>query len=133
MPVDAYCGAWRPKATYQLERVIDKAALELGVYPVALRRQNFVTEFPHATPVAVEYDTGDYRATMDKLGKIADLDGFAARRKEGEAKGRLRGLGVTCYSEACGIAPSNLVGQARRAPARTRVRPSASTPPAVSR
>ncbi|MBC7165187.1 MAG: xanthine dehydrogenase family protein molybdopterin-binding subunit [Roseovarius sp.] len=111
VPVDAYRGAGRPEATYQLERVIDKAARELGVDPIALRRQNFITEFPHATPVAVEYDTGDYHATMDKLEEIADLAGFAARRKESEARGRLRGLGVNCYIEACGIAPSNLVGQ----------------------
>jgi len=111
VPVDAYRGAGRPEATYQLERVIDKAARELGVDPIALRRQNFITEFPYATPVAVEYDTGDYHATMDKLEEIADLAGFAARRKESEARGRLRGLGVNCYIEACGIAPSNLVGQ----------------------
>src|SRR6056297_679583 len=111
VPVDAYRGAGRPEATYQLERVIDKAARELGVDPIALRRQNFITEFPYATPVAVEYDTGDYHATMDKLEEIADLEGFGARRKESEAKGRLRGLGVNCYIEACGIAPSNLVGQ----------------------
>ncbi|MDZ7711431.1 MAG: xanthine dehydrogenase family protein molybdopterin-binding subunit [Roseovarius sp.] len=111
VPVDAYRGAGRPEATYQLERVIDKAAHELGVDPVALRRQNFITEFPYATPVAVEYDTGDYHATMDKLEEIADLKGFAARRKESEAKGKLRGLGVNSYIEACGIAPSNLVGQ----------------------
>ena len=62
-------------------------------------------------PVAVEYDTGDYNATMDKLEEIADLSGFAARRAESEANGKLRGLGVNCYIEACGIAPSNLVGQ----------------------
>ncbi len=111
VPVDAYRGAGRPEATYQLERVIDKAAHELGVDPIALRRQNFITEFPYATPVAVEYDTGDYHATMDKLEEIADLKGFAARRKESEARGRLRGLGINCYIEACGIAPSNLVGQ----------------------
>ncbi|MGY9048765.1 carbon-monoxide dehydrogenase [Puniceibacterium antarcticum] len=111
VPVDAYRGAGRPEATYQLERVIDMAARELGVDPIALRRQNFITEFPYATPVAVEYDTGDYPATMDKLEEIADLAGFAARRKESEAKGKLRGLGVNCYIEACGIAPSNLVGQ----------------------
>jgi len=111
VPVDAYRGAGRPEATYQLERVIDKAARELSVDPIALRRQNFVTEFPYATPVAVEYDTGDYHATMDKLEEIADLEGFGARRKQSEAKGRLRGLGVNCYIEACGIAPSNLVGQ----------------------
>jgi len=111
VPVDAYRGAGRPEATYQLERVIDKAARELGVDPVALRRQNFITEFPYATPVAVEYDTGDYNATMDKLEEIADISGFAARRAASEAKGKVRGLGVNCYIEACGIAPSNLVGQ----------------------
>ncbi len=111
MPVDAYRGAGRPEATYQLERLVDKAAHELGVDPIALRRQNFITEFPYATPVAVEYDTGDYVATMDKLEEMADIAGFAARRKESEAKGKLRGFGVNCYIEACGIAPSNLVGQ----------------------
>ncbi|MEP1327505.1 xanthine dehydrogenase family protein molybdopterin-binding subunit [Pseudophaeobacter sp.] len=111
VPVDAYRGAGRPEATYQLERVVDKAARELGVDPIALRRQNFITEFPYATPVAVEYDTGDYNATMDKLEEIADLSGFAARRAASEAKGKVRGLGVNCYIEACGIAPSNLVGQ----------------------
>lgn len=111
VPVDAYRGAGRPEATFQLERVVDKAARELGVDPIALRRQNFITEFPYATPVAVEYDTGDYIATMDKLEEIADLSGFDARRKASEAKGKLRGLGVNCYIEACGIAPSNLVGQ----------------------
>ncbi|MBM2291143.1 xanthine dehydrogenase family protein molybdopterin-binding subunit [Sulfitobacter pseudonitzschiae] len=111
VPVDAYRGAGRPEATFQLERVIDKAAIELGVDAIELRRQNFITEFPYATPVAVEYDTGDYVATMDKLTEIADLAGFEARRKESEARGKLRGLGVNCYIEACGIAPSNLVGQ----------------------
>jgi len=111
VPVDAYRGAGRPEATYQLERVIDKAARELGVDPIALRRQNFITQFPYATPVAVEYDTGDYHATMDKLEEIADLAGFEARLAESKARGKLRGLGVNCYIEACGIAPSNLVGQ----------------------
>ena len=111
VPVDAYRGAGRPEATYQLERVIDKAARELGVDPVELRRQNFITEFPYATPVAVEYDTGDYHATMDKMLELIDRDGFAARRAESEKKGKLRGLGINCFIEACGIAPSNLVGQ----------------------
>ena len=111
VPVDAYRGAGRPEATYQLERLVDKTAHELGVDPIALRRQNFITEFPYATPVAVEYDTGDYVATMDKLEEMADIAGFAARRKASEAKGKLRGFGVNCYIEACGIAPSNLVGQ----------------------
>ncbi|ARE40763.1 Carbon monoxide dehydrogenase large chain [Rhodovulum sp. P5] len=111
VPVDAYRGAGRPEATFQLERVIDKAARELGMDPVDLRRKNFVTEFPYATPVAVEYDTGDYNATMDKLLEMIDLSGFEARLAESKARGRLRGLGINCYIEACGIAPSQLVGQ----------------------
>ena len=113
VPVDAYRGAGRPEATFQLERVIDKAAREMGISPVEIRRRNFVKadQFPYATPVALEYDTGDYHATMDKLVEIADLDGFEARHKESSARGKLRGLGVNAYIEACGIAPSNLVGQ----------------------
>ena len=111
VPVDAYRGAGRPEATFQLERVIDVAARELGVDPIELRRRNFITEFPYQTPVAVQYDTGDYHKTMDKLAEIADLAGFAERRRESEARGKLRGLGVNAYIEACGIAPSNLVGQ----------------------
>lgn len=111
VPVDAYRGAGRPEATFQLERVIDQAARELGVDPVELRRKNFIREFPYATPVAVEYDTGDYDATMDKVLEISDRAGFEARRKESEARGKLRGFGINCFIEACGIAPSNLVGQ----------------------
>ncbi|MGV6811441.1 MAG: xanthine dehydrogenase family protein molybdopterin-binding subunit [Brevirhabdus sp.] len=111
VPVDAYRGAGRPEATFQLERVIDKAAQEMGIDPIDLRRRNFITEFPYATPVAVEYDTGDYVATMDKLEEIADLAGFETRRAESAKRGKLRGLGVNCYIEACGIAPSHLVGQ----------------------
>lgn len=111
--VDAYRGAGRPEATFQLERVIDKAAIEMGIDPVELRRRNFVQpdQFPYATPVAVEYDTGNYGATLDKLLEISDHAGFAARKAESEANGKLRGFGINCYIEACGIAPSNLVGQ----------------------
>jgi len=113
VPVDAYRGAGRPEATFQLERLIDKAARELGMDPVELRRKNFVKpdEFPYQTPVAVVYDTGNYDATMDKLVEIADFAGFEARRAESARNGKLRGLGVNSYIEACGIAPSNLVGQ----------------------
>lgn len=112
-PVDAYRGAGRPEATYSIERVIDKAARELGIDPVEIRRKNFVKpdQFPYTTPVALQYDTGDYDAVMDKLEEIGDLAGFEARRAESEKRGKLRGLGVNCYIEACGIAPSNLIGQ----------------------
>lgn len=111
--VDAYRGAGRPEATFQIERVVDKAAREMGIDPIELRRRNFVPKdaFPYQTPVAVAYDTGDYHATMDKLEDIADVAGFEARRAESAGRGKLRGLGVCSYIEACGIAPSNLVGQ----------------------
>ena len=113
VPVDAYRGAGRPEATFQLERVVDKAARELGVDPAELRRQNFIRkdQFPYATPVAVEYDTGDYEATLDKAMQMADYAGFETRRAASAAKGKLRGIGLSHYIEACGIAPSNLVGQ----------------------
>jgi carbon-monoxide dehydrogenase large subunit len=110
VPVDAYRGAGRPEATFQIERVIDKAARELGIDPVEIRRRNFVKEFPYQTPVAVLYDTGDYDATMDKLVELSDRAGFARRREESRARGKLRGWGVAAYIEACGIAPSSLVG-----------------------
>jgi aerobic carbon-monoxide dehydrogenase large subunit len=113
VPVDAYRGAGRPEATFQLERVIDKAAREMGIDPIEIRRRNFVKpeQFPYQTPVAVQYDTGNYDATMDKLVEVADLTGFEARRQESLGRGKLRGLGIASYIEACGIAPSNLVGQ----------------------
>lgn len=113
VPVDAYRGAGRPEATFQLERVVDKAARELGVDPVELRRQNFIKpdQFPYQTPVAVVYDTGNYHATLDKLLEISDIAGFEARRADSARRGKLRGFGVAHYIEACGIAPSNLVGQ----------------------
>ena len=111
VPVDAYRGAGRPEATFQLERVIDKAAREMKIDPVEIRRRNFITEFPYATPVAVEYDTGNYHGTMDKLLELSDHASFEARAAQSKARGKLRGFGLAHYIEACGIAPSNLVGQ----------------------
>ncbi len=111
-PVDAYRGAGRPEATFSLERVIDKCARELSMDPIELRRKNFIKrdQFPYAAAAGLEYDSGDYDAVMDVLETKADLSGFAARRAESESRGMLRGLGVNSYIEACGIAPSNLVG-----------------------
>lgn len=113
VPVDAYRGAGRPEATFQLERVIDKAARQLGVDPIELRRKNFIQpdQFPYQTPVAVVYDTGNYQATMDKMLALSDYAGFEARAAQSKAKGKMRGFGIAHYIEACGIAPSNLVGQ----------------------
>ncbi|PWG74156.1 carbon monoxide dehydrogenase, partial [Enterococcus hirae] len=83
-----------------------------GVDPMELRRRNFIKpeDFPYQTPVAVNYDTGNYHATLDKAAELADVQGFAARKDESKRRGRLRGLGVANYIEACGIAPSSLVG-----------------------
>jgi len=111
-PVDAYRGAGRPEATYLLETIVETAAKELGKDPAELRRQNFIQpdQFPYDTPVALTYDTGNYQAHMDKAVQLADYAGFASRRTASEAKGKLRGIGLSCYIEACGIAPSAVVG-----------------------
>ncbi|QDZ00253.1 xanthine dehydrogenase family protein molybdopterin-binding subunit [Nitratireductor mangrovi] len=109
-PVDAYRGAGRPEATYVLERVVETAARELGVSPAELRRKNFITTFPYQTPVIMAYDAGDYAASLDAAMKAADYAGFAKRRDKAAKNGKLRGIGMSCYIEACGIAPSAAVG-----------------------
>ncbi len=109
-PVDAYRGAGRPEATYVVERLVETAARELGIDPAELRRRNFITQFPYATPVGLTYDIGDYDATLTAVQKLADVAGFAARRAVSEAKGLRRGLGYSTYIEACGLAPSNIAG-----------------------
>jgi carbon-monoxide dehydrogenase large subunit len=109
-PVDAYRGAGRPEATYTVERMVETAAHELGIDPAELRRRNFITSFPYATPVGLTYDTGDYNVTMTRAIELADVAGFAARQAESEAKGMKRGMGYSAYIEACGIAPSAVAG-----------------------
>ena len=109
-PVDAYRGAGRPEASYLLERTMEIAARELKVSPAELRRKNFIREFPHQTPVIMCYDAGDYDASLNAAMKAADWDGFPARREEARRRGKLRGIGMSNYIEACGIAPSAAVG-----------------------
>jgi carbon-monoxide dehydrogenase large subunit len=109
-PVDAYRGAGRPEATYVVERLVEQTARELKVDPAELRRRNFIREFPYATPVGLTYDIGDYEATLAKAQKLADVAGFPARKAESARRGKLRGLGYSCYIEACGLAPSNIAG-----------------------
>ena len=109
-PVDAYRGAGRPEATYLVERLVETAAHELGIDPAELRRRNFITEFPYASPVGLTYDTGDFHSLMTRAIELADVAGFAARRAASEAKGLKRGLGYSAYIEACGIAPSSVAG-----------------------
>ena len=112
VPVDAYRGAGRPEATYLLERLVDVAAKQTGFDRVELRRKNFISPdaFPYQTPVALQYDSGNYFATLDAALATADWAGFEARRAEAKARGKLRGIGISTYLEACGIAPSAVVG-----------------------
>ncbi|MFO1074626.1 MAG: xanthine dehydrogenase family protein molybdopterin-binding subunit [Geminicoccaceae bacterium] len=112
VPVDAYRGAGRPEASFLLETLMDQAAREIGVDPAEFRRRNFIAKdaFPYQTPVALVYDVGDYEATLDKALELADYKGFPARKAEAARRGRLRGIGLSCYIEACGIAPSAVVG-----------------------
>jgi carbon-monoxide dehydrogenase large subunit len=110
VPVDAYRGAGRPEATFVVERLVEVGAREMGQNPAELRRKNFVTKFPHQTPVIMNYDAGDYDASLKKAMDIADVQGFTKRKREAARHGKLRGIGYSTYIEACGIAPSQAVG-----------------------
>jgi len=112
VPVDAYRGAGRPEACYVIERIVDKAARELKVDPAELRRRNFIAKdaYPYQTPVALAYDSGDYFTTLDMALKAADYAGFGKRRDEAAKRGKLRGIGLASYIEACGVAPSAVAG-----------------------
>jgi carbon-monoxide dehydrogenase large subunit len=110
LPVDAYRGAGRPEATFVVERLVEVGARELKIDPAELRARNFIKTFPHQTPVIMNYDAGDYGATLDKAVQIADIKGFLARKRQSAEHGKLRGLGFSTYIEACGIAPSQAVG-----------------------
>ncbi len=109
-PVDAYRGAGRPEATYLLERIVSRAAWEMGLTQDEIRRRNFITEFPYQTPVALQYDTGDFHACLKQANDLADVAGLEQRKAQSKAKGLLRGLGYSSYIEACGLAPSNVAG-----------------------
>jgi aerobic carbon-monoxide dehydrogenase large subunit len=113
-PTDAYRGAGRPEATYALERIIDELANELNVDPLDLRRRNWITheEFPYTTIAGLTYDSGNYEAATDKA---LGLFGYEALRKE-QADRRASddpvqlGIGVSTYTEMCGLAPSRTLG-----------------------
>ncbi|MGM4982584.1 xanthine dehydrogenase family protein molybdopterin-binding subunit [Rhizobium sp. SG741] len=110
VPVDAYRGAGRPEATYVLERTVETAARELGISPAELRRINFIRSFPHQTPVIMNYDAGDYEASLNAAMQQADWDDFPVRKAAAARRGMKRGIGMSCYIEACGLAPSQAVG-----------------------
>ncbi len=100
--VDAYRGAGRPEAIYVLERVMDRAARELGVDPFELHRRNFIApaNFPYATVTGESYDVGDFGMILSRATEMADMAGFAARRAADAKVGKLRGLGLCYYIES---------------------------------
>ena len=113
--VDAYRGAGRPEATYQLERLMDLAALEMGMDPADLRRINFIPAFDgvnqegYATRVALQYDSGNYGPVLDRALEMVGYEEFRKEQKS-LSNGKLLGIGFSTYIEACGIAPSAVVG-----------------------
>lgn len=104
VPVDAYRGAGRPEASYVIERLVDAAAREIGVEPVALRRKNFIrpSAMPYETATGKVYDTGEFAAHMARAQEVVEWDGFKKRAKDARKQGKLRGIGVATYIEACG-------------------------------
>ncbi|MBL26660.1 MAG: carbon monoxide dehydrogenase [Rhodospirillaceae bacterium] len=113
LPVDAYRGAGRPEATFVLERLVDIAATEMGIAKDEIRRRNIIPKeaYPYQTPVIMEYDSGDPAGCLDKALEAADWAGFADRKAASAAEGKLRGIGLCTYIEACGLAPSRIAGR----------------------
>ncbi|MDT4982650.1 MAG: aerobic carbon-monoxide dehydrogenase large subunit [Pseudonocardiales bacterium] len=113
-PTDAYRGAGRPEATFAIERIMDELAVELGMDPMELRRKNWITheEFPFTTVCGLTYDSGNYEAAT---AKALDLIGWDELRRE-QAERRERkdpvqlGLGISTFTEMCGLAPSRVLG-----------------------
>lgn len=118
-PTDAYRGAGRPEATYAIERIMDELAAELGLDPVELRRRNWIRheEFPYTTIAGLTYDSGNYEAATDKALALFDYDKLRAEQADRNQRGdtvRL-GIGVSTYTEMCGLAPSRVLRDLRYA------------------
>lgn len=103
-PLSVYRGAGRPEAVYLCERLLDRAAQELGLDRLAIRRRNFIPPraMPYRTPTGSVYDSGEFAQAFDKTLQLADWDGFDARRAEARSRGRLRGRGISYYIEHAG-------------------------------
>ena len=103
-PLDAYRGAGRPEANYVVERMVDHAAREIGIPPDEIRRRNFIppSAMPYTTALGAVYDTGNFQKNLDDALKAADWPGVAARKADAKRGGKLHGVGVATYIEACG-------------------------------
>jgi carbon-monoxide dehydrogenase large subunit len=108
-PVDAYRGAGKPEANYVIERLIDAAARRCGFDPVELRRKNVVRTFPYPKALGAVLDCGRFAGNIEDAVRLADRDGFEARRATSKAAGKLRGLGVACFLESARGVPQEEV------------------------
>jgi len=113
-PTDAYRGAGRPEATFAIERIMDEVAVELGVDPMQLRERNWIKheEFPYTTAATLTYDSGNYEAATAKATELFDYDSLRAeQRRRQEANDPVQlGIGISTYTEMCGLAPSRILG-----------------------
>jgi aerobic carbon-monoxide dehydrogenase large subunit len=101
-PVDAYRGAGRPEAAYLIERLVDAAARDIGLAPDELRRRNFIKQMPHTTATGKTYDSGDFVSHLTRAQEMSNWKNFAERLRHSRSSGRLRGIGIATYVEACG-------------------------------
>lgn len=112
-PVDAYRGAGRPEATFLIERLVDTFAREIGKDPVEVRRKNLIPKdkMPYTVATGITYDSGNYHGALDKALGLIDYKGFRDEQARARKQGRYLGIGVSSYTEICGLGPSQVAGQ----------------------
>jgi len=108
VPTGPYRGAGRPEANYALERVVDEAARVTGIDPVKLRRRNLIApkQIPYKTAVGTTFDSGDFEGVLDKALGLAHYDDFKKRQRDARRRGKLRGIGLSCFLEHAGALPT---------------------------
>ncbi|SDG99811.1 carbon-monoxide dehydrogenase large subunit [Lentzea fradiae] len=117
VPTDAYRGAGRPEATFAIERMMDELAVELGMDPMKVRELNWIKheEFPFTTVAGLTYDSGNYEAATARAMELFDYDGLREEQARRRADGSpfQIGIGISTFTEMCGLAPSRVLGALR--------------------
>jgi len=111
-PVDAYRGAGRPEATFLVERLVDTFARKVAMDPADVRRKNMIpaAKMPYTVATGLTYDSGNYHGALDKALGLIDYKAFRAEQKKARAEGRFLGIGLSSYTEICGLGPSQVAG-----------------------
>ena len=109
-PTDAYRGAGKPEASFQIERMINIFADKIGMDPVEVRKKNLVAKVPYTNAMGCNYDSGDYHGTLAKALEAIDYVGLKKEQEEARKNGRLLGIGISTYVELCGLGPSKVAG-----------------------